>query len=154
MLLQKENTSFESQRRVKRWPHSLPYNFQGSFPNGDSIERYTNIINITFWNVNKKTGNHKTNWDKYLEMIICINMSIRSQGKQTSQFGMREIIMILAALLLHTCKNTQYNTKTTNTTKKTPWPKGHKNDIGRSSIPNGNFNLFLGAVWAWYSDLL
>ena len=117
MLLQKENTSFESQRRVKRWPHSLPYNFQGSFPNGDSIERYTNIINITFWNVNKKTGNHKTNWDKYLEMIICINMSIRSQGKQTSQFGMREIILILAAVLLHTRKNTQYNTQNTNATK-------------------------------------
>ena len=32
--------------------------------------------------------------------------------------------------------------------QKIPWPKGHKNDIGRSSIPNGNFNLFLGAVWA------
>ena len=32
--------------------------------------------------------------------------------------------------------------------KKIPWPKGHQNDIGRSSIPNRNFNLFLGAVWA------
>ena len=122
MLLQKENTSFESQR-PRGWPHFLPNIFQASFPYGDSIEWYTKIINITFWNVNEKTRNHKTNWDKYLEMIICINMSIRSQGKQTSQFGMREIIMISAAVLLHTWKNTQYNTQKTNTTKKHLGPR-------------------------------